>query len=1844
MRGKKIAALTIAFLMIICQLPNSVISSFAVETDNIIYYNKDDNTDTDRSDTDTDKITELTLPDNFKESITLNPKVYDGTPNTDIEIKDVVFNEQITDNIFLSAKVSFEDENVGENITVTVFDFALTGENSDKYKLKLKNDQKSVTLYNAGTITPRPIDLIPDGTIVRGEQTPKRIDYYWDTADIIDGDYTYITAEVFIDVNSEGEYIYDINDVYATGNSNYILQIKDNVKPTALDPNAPIITDAKVETDGARHLTQYDFGIVADGDVSLYVTAKTKERIDVDFILSSGQKVRVSDCKEYYEQDNTISYIYTAKFRIYVTDDKSSLTIKELSCTANNGTESKNTVLQLHTGSKSDTVTTLIIDKKPAYVDVMNVKYKNDIKLFNAEGMIYDDDSGINSIKYKWDNQPTFQTYNRSYSHEPGVAVEFITEEVNYGAYYLNKEEGMHTLYFEIEDNAGNIFIDNGKYCNSSDGPDEAAPAVTYFNMRANKSALHTILSILTFGNYSKEELIIRLKVQDTSFSDHICGVKKVMLLGNKTDDTDNQDSSDSDSVVDLYNYRSELDGVADKNHLYEFKLTDEQSIDDLSVYLEDNYGNFELFSVSELLKSELSSDIDSAVDLEKLSTDMWVLDFTKPDITFNYSDAICDNDEYFFNDTYRNKISVTVTDENAVRKVIIKEQYRKDLSDKPTEKEIVNNTYDAEKENSYHNKEYHFDIRDSQDKKTGWYNYCVTAYDFAENETELLSELIYIDHEMPEGEIKVESIDTAEENGDTWVREKDDDNNYNDITLRLYAAAVGAKIDTLNVEICADNKTEYSKSFRSFNVDDEGKQYVDVVISNDINRDNYVRLGSDNTYEIKTTIFSVSRNSRDARLVLHVDTENPEINRFTVEKKNSAAETILNVLTFGVFANDSLRLKVEVKDGDHDIGIDRVEISYDGLEESDLMTPDEPFHRNGYEVYYYDLELGTQVFQSDIVVTVYDKIGKKNLSCTNIKNTDDEQGEADNCFVMIENIEPVMTAELPQADYIDKESGKIWYKAHSDTDEDTPKIIELSVQDINSGIRQVKMIVNDTDVTSVVNKAEIDGQSLPTIETTLEAGKEDREKLCEVFKFRYSLDMLADIVPPKEDGSYTIQFEAVDNAGNVSVSPFDKKGSLYKEDKIIVYRDIQAPSVSGFTLEPQSYDGISSITDYIEELEYGYYFKDNFILTIKAEDSEPSSGLKYSKLRMVSYTKDEISNIETFDLPMSEGENSIEITKGFKGRIYGTVFDNVTNTSQEVSPKAYIIDDAKPEIELELIPRSSSNKDNSGNMLFTSEVDIKVTVTDEKSGLRSITYSKQSENGIGSNGNVITEIDNLAGYEQGSVINGWEITESDVNLVTKMTRVFRFGGNNSEGEFDFYGDDNDIQMHFSAMDRSGNETDMISSSVFTIDTIAPVMTVKYADPINDMYYNSDVKFTVTITERNFNWESCYNHSVGNSFTDAYPNVVYSDNGNVHTAEYTFTEGDYSFSADAQDLGGHRAVAGDGSSSGSFRDVFNVDKTKPIITTNFKEFGEDNNTEIYYNFDTDVVITVEEHNFDPRDLNVVVKQKHAGSSHVTENNHETGEVWVEKTFFDWKNDVSSGDKHSLTIPLSQDGVYLVELKQPKDRAQNSGEFTDMLDHTSIFEIDKTAPELSDQNGVSYRDDNFISENYYDVYDETRKDEAPPSVDFSDINFDRIEIEYLIYTPTYKNQDSKEINSIEPTANVFGNSKEVIRDSHYDIPDDIFVKDGVYVYKFVALDKAGNPSKVIENTYFRMINTDVLAYIENSSIKDQSGYYSLMHEDGTSISKKSVNFSDLSICVIKLNDDNEKGNLAVRRDE
>lgn len=86
---------------------------------------------------------------------------------------------------------------------------------------------------------------------------------------------------------------------------------------------------------------------------------------------------------------------------------------------------------------------------------------------------------------------------------------------------------------------------------------------------------------------------------------------------------------------------------------------------------------------------------------------------------------------------------------------------------------------------------------------------------------------------------------------------------------------------------------------------------------------------------------------------------------------------------------------------------------------------------------------------------------------------------------------------------------------------------------------------------------------------------------------------------------------------------------------------------------------------------------------------------------------------------------------------------------------------------------------------------------------------------------------------------------------------------------------------------------------------------------------------------------------------------------------------------------------------------------------------------------------------------------------------------------------------------------------------------------------------------------------------------------------------------------------------------------FTLPD--FVKDGIYALELIAVDIAGNESLVNTNTYARMIEQDVLAYILESNLDEKTGVYSFQYENGDAISKRPDNFSDIKIFVLTKND-------------
>lgn len=1832
MRGTKILALLCGIVMLGDQIPVTVAPAYAVES-----YKAEK--------------TKITLDENFIDDIIVKEKVYDKTKDAEVDLSNVKLNGVSKDDkVSLTGKAEFDDEKAGEDKVVRITDIKLTGDDSSKYELSLDNN----SIETKGTVKPKTIRIKPTGAFAEGEIFPKNLTYVHEEKDIIEGDKVNITAKVSVECSGDDSKVYEykIDNDKATGNSNYILEIDDECEPVPADPDAPEIKETTLKKgDGTNFFKQMDYGIVADGKVELTVYAESKYNFPMTFTISdsANKEVKRMEKTPSYDAEND-KYIAEAVFTIDAEKNKAyDLTFDIV--VVSNGAKSNKLPLAFKLSDEKQETSRIIIERSGPEIKQFTAKNHGDPnKYFDASAKLCDNETGIAEIWYRWDSdfkqnerwinyRDIYKSeHNEDFSHDPGAVIDFYSK-VNWEQstdVSVVRDDGSHLFDIKIVNNAG---VETIREHISTNGIDTKPPIVESILFKKNtESAWDKMVKVLSFGNFVKGKIEIKITAKDEGGGEdpEISGISSVEL------------TDGSDKKCKVISVLEASDAAPDT---YTCNVSPQLKAEALYLKLVDKNENEAYYSVSDLLKNKNINLIEGKdVDWSKLQSNTWVFDTIPPKVEYSYENGVEENDVIYFTPE-RGKPCVSVTDENGLYDVTITKLHRligEEVGDSSSVKKTENIESDNKLKRGEHKYEETIDISKIN---TGLYSLGVLANDCAGNTLKNTDDqLIYIDKDDPICDFSVKSEKYIQNDNECWVSCGDNSKNE-PIILKVDGIKKGADIKKIFVNVKGQEEIRFTPEITK----SETGAYAYVSFTTDD-----VMYSEDHTYEITAIAAAVSgRESKPRELTVHVDTMNPTVNRFIVEKKNEAINSVLNILSFGVFSNGSIRLSVDASDGKHDIGLEKVMISYDdvnGKHITDKMEKD----KNRKDVYFYDLDIDTKIFQSNIMVTAYDKLGKQSCNIPNIANTfnsDDPDERAyfqetdGNTFVMLETVPPSLTVKMPEADSLNRSDGQLWYRKHTNSENDAEKYIEVKVKDADSGIQQVNMRINDIsidhfdhfvhylnieDMKYPVSEIERNNKKLPDMGAIGGEQQIRRSDLCGEFIFEYSTDKIAEMIEPNKDGSYVIEFEVVDNAGNVTKVPLDAKGNEYAESKVIFYRDDISPKVERFVFDRASADNISDAgsENFIERLEYGYYFKEAFDLTIISSDPEPSSQLDTADFRFVPYENGEMKEaVIHAGVPVADGKATITVPAGFKGQIYGKVYDKVRNVSEECTPQAYVVDEKEPVIYIEPLPDNSTGKDNNGNKIYTDKVEFRVTISDPQSGLRSVQYSKSSE--LDSFDDVITSITNDRGFSENALIeNGWEITGRDENLITEVSQVFVFDK-----------DDNDIFMTFKAVDRSGNETKPEECEKFTIDTIAPKITItNSSNPINERYYNSNVRFSISITERNFSSERI-SANIRNSYTDTVPVVSFrdGDSANVHYAEITFPEGDYSFSLSGEDLGGNKAVITYNGEDVSdyFYNSFNVDLTKPKVQTNFKSFGKDGNESIYYNYDKTAEITVTEHNFYDGDLGISVQSKSAGSSHSN-----SGGDWVDIGYrADWTSD---GDKHTLKIVFDSDGVYRIVMN-PKDRAGNKGEYiSGSADHTAVYEIDKTLPELFSRNDKFATDDGFVKTPFCDVYYEKRKDEAPPTVEFEDVNFARIEVKAVIYTPTYKN--GKEMGNIEMNP-LSGELSRSVDTNKFTLSD--FDKDGVYSLTYVAVDKAGNRSVPINDTYFRMVDTDVLAYIYNSRIGDKnstvegqrpSGYYSLMSPSGKAISKKATDFDDLDILVIKPKADKQAGKLVLREDE
>ncbi|MGN0536446.1 MAG: Ig-like domain repeat protein [Acutalibacteraceae bacterium] len=942
----------------------------------------------------------------------------------------------------------------------------------------------------------------------------------------------------------------------------------------------------------------------------------------------------------------------------------------------------------------------------------------------------------------------------------------------------------------------------------------------------------------------------------------------------------------------------------------------------------------------------------------------------------------------------------------------------------------------------------------------------------------------------------------------------------------------------------------EFSLSDESSKIESEnGGQYV-VVSTEGLEPD------KEHKYTIQAEIKDLADNTCNTfERIYYQDFSAPEIVKVVVSKVEPSFGT-LNLLPFGAYSNTKLNLTISTKDEEYDSGIDYISVTYTDISNQKKTEEISTFIDNTKtKTCDFVFPLDGKVSASDIEIIVYDKYGKKSPVCSNFENNSGEN--SGNTFVMIEENEPTLNVDMPENDGVKTTDGKIWYKGTDGTD----KEITIKVQDKESGLRDMKVTVTSANANKTITlKEDSNKKTFLTTESTSDKLERDNQE----HTFILSKNAL---INNKEfngaDGQYTIKVEVEDNSGN--------KNTVSKT----FYIDKTIPEINSITFSATKSSTVidsNNISNYIEILDYGYYFKADLTATVSVSDSQASSGLKSVSYQLID--KDE-NIVEDNSVNITNGKATFSIPKDFKGEIKVNVFDNVHNETGDKSPDALVIDTpAKHGEETHITisnPGKSTYKDSNGNDLYTHDVSLTVTLRDTISGLSEISYSTSAEKG-----SVATQkfvIENNGNYKKGDKIGGWTITQIDRNLVTEVTQTFNYSS-----------DDNDIIMNFNIIDRAGN-TGSLSSAKFTVDKTAPVINVSFNEPNGSGEYYREIRTAeITVTERNFD-ANRISAEIKNTF-GAVPSVNFTKKSNTqYVANVTFKEGDYTFNISGTDRGNHAAKV---NYSGKNTSKFYVDLTDPTETDNFNSFKNDKNNS--FNASQTMTFSITEHNFNKDLVNIKVYTVNAGQdlNSNTKRLLESPIVWN-----------SNNDVHTTQISFNNDAVYQVEI-EVKDL---SGRLLSKKT-SAVFEIDKTKPILSKNSAQNGK-----------VMTTTSKGNL---TEFKDVIFEDANINKVKYTVNVyqKVENAGQGYSISHKTD----EKEKQISGVISFTEDIqeigdLKEDSIYEVKAVAYDDAGNFSDKFICTYVIFEHSTFMAYVSNSS----TGKYAF---DNTS--KRSEDIEDIEV--------------------
>ncbi|MBQ5335223.1 MAG: hypothetical protein J6Z45_04670 [Oscillospiraceae bacterium] len=1487
------------------------------------------------------------------------------------------------------------------------------------------------------------------------------------------------------------------------------------------------------------------------------------------------------------ELSNTFKLKYTFSLEGLTGWDRFVL-IKDLRAVIKAGGSEKSENLKL-TDSKRQTADSFILDGAAPSVELDDKPEWN-----RAIFRIYDYDkdkgdstlgSGLRRVEYKINDKDWEKA---SFMFSEGCASYDL---------WLDREKAIDTngtvqVEVRVTDCAGNFYQLDGVSMDT-DSIDPVIDKIEIFNPVPGtelwEEAAPETVNVLPYGVFTQNPLQFRIRVHDPAPEDgEPSGIGSVTAGGKEcTPHTVPVSGGLEAEVADPDIEVNELVGTAAEEIDYYYFDLEPGVYSDFKVTVADNGRNTVSRSLAEILKSAFkidkvpSNDLYYDADIPSLKAEAQneyrktamnsISDETRYTYWYN-RDALTDNSK---------KIAVSFSDKYGI---VSADVY---FDGKPVSG--YSKDYSSEKSLK---KEDSIDIPVSALVTDGSHSVTVSVTDNAGNVTE---QRVYLELDFTDPEIPEFSGSGSGELPEDWFRS----DGLPVITMLFRDENPEKAVIRIN----SQEKT-FTAASAEWVTDGEGAVTVMLDLADGLDDNgNKFSFGADQVFRLKGTVTDFVGNQTSApgehepEKLIRVDTEAPQVNDVFVNRTESAKDKILRVLTFGIFSNEKFKFSVDVQDGDQhedqqrESGIASVEIQLEPDGEFYAMTLEEDIGFYTYIVPDNDPDyrlLSDESYQGTVVFRVTDRVGRETTVFAQDPDPDDKEIEirlgseesvrTNSNSYMVESILPKITVSMPEPDSEDRTAEK-WYSL---TDADS-KFITVTASDHESGLFEVKatLTVQTKHGFGTVQQSKdysiLDSASVLKLntETYEQDGTMDREA-------KFDLLSLFRDMAPDSDGRCEFTVTAVDLAGN-----------SFTTEPIVYYLDWKTPQISSIDLAPESADRYRNTGEYpggsqfVDLLEYGFYFHEPFTATVNVSDEGPSSGMDRISYRLVEYRNGSLykTGTEQFASVGADGKASFRIPADFKGQIYVSPYDNVGNTPEkEVTPHSFVVDTPDQHSSEDHISvtglAATTYRDSEQYPLYTGSVTLTARITDTVSGIRSISYAMNSERNRQEEQTI--EIPNTGCRVGQQLRDGWNITKMDENLVTEVERVYSFTG-----------DDNGIVLSFRMTDRANNFSEK-KTDAFSIDQTAPVIEAVFSSPAGSgAYYSQKRTAVITVTERNFD-ASRIRSEITNRIGGV-PSVSFRDESDtVHIAELEFDEGDYSFSLSGTDLCDHTAGV---NYSGGHENEFYVDLRDPVVTSNFSELT--NGARNSFRSDQKVTFSINEHNFVRDSVRITVERAPSGKELNSANRVDCTNEFVTRDMW-----TDNGDVHTAGFTFSKDAVYRVTISVTDAAGRSSANAV-----SPIFEVDKKKPILDQPANLSKI-----------VY--TKKNpqtEADPIV-FADENIDHITYSVVSY------RLKRDADQVGYGMDVTESEQLEVKSNSVVLGDEYFSRDGIYEVKCVAYDIAGNLSDSTTHTYVVQRDSDFLVYIPDSSKEEKTGLYKF-----NQIGIRSADFEDIRVIAYVTSD-------------